>query len=129
MLHAAILPHHTKWFQLFEQLRYIEPDMIPINFLNPLPGTPFADRATVPADEALITLAALRFFLPQANIMVAGGKEVTFGERLAEVLDAGINAIMVGNYLTTLGTAPAFWQAESARRGLSICAEGESCGH
>lgn len=115
--------------EFFEQLRFIEPNMVPINFLNPLPGTPLAGRPTVPADEALVTLATLRLFIPAANIMVAGGKEITFGDRLAEVLDAGINAIMVGNYLTTLGTDPAFWQSETARRGLTICVEGDSCGH
>ena len=92
-----------------EQLRFIDPDMIPINFLNPLEGTDFEDRKPVDPDEALITLAVYRFYLPEKNIMVAGGKEITFGERLHEVLGAGINSVMVGNYLTTLGTNPDEW--------------------
>ena len=113
-----------------EQLRFIEPDMIPINFLNPLEGTGFQERDPVDADEALITLATLRYFLPERNLMVAGGKEITFGDRLGEVLDAGINAIMVGNYLTTMGTTPQFWTDAAAERGLSIsCDSSEgSCG-
>ncbi|MFW5845464.1 MAG: biotin synthase BioB, partial [Planctomycetota bacterium] len=110
-----------------EQLRYIEPDMIPINFLNPLAGTDLADRQPVPAGEALITLAVFRLFLPQANIMVAGGKEVTFGERLHEVLGTGINALMVGNYLTTLGTGPDYWQEHLPRYGLRP-AQASGCG-
>lgn len=111
-----------------EQLRFIEPDMIPINFLNPLPGTPLADRPTVDPDEALITLATLRWFLPERNIMVAGGKEVTFGDRLAEVFDAGVNAVMVGNYLTTMGTDPDFWRRAAAERGLEYVYEVEEEG-
>jgi biotin synthase len=58
--------------------------------------------------------------LPDRNLMVAGGKEVVFGGRLAEVLDAGINALMVGNYLTSLGTSGDFWQDQAARRGLAL---------
>lgn len=112
-----------------EQLRFIEPQMIPINFLNPLPGTDFAEREPVNPDEALITLATLRLFLPERNIMVAGGKEVTFGDRLAEVFDAGVNAVMVGNYLTTLGTEPEFWHQQVASRGLQLAAAaGSGCG-
>ncbi|MHC5067376.1 MAG: biotin synthase BioB [Planctomycetota bacterium] len=115
-----------------EQLRFIEPDMIPINFLNPLEGTKLAEREVVDCDEALITLAVYRLMLPLSNIMVAGGKEVTFGDRLAEVYDAGINAVMVGNYLTSMGTSPDFWHEEAAKRGLSIAGDGgcgsSSCG-
>lgn len=112
-----------------EQLRFIEPQMIPINFLNPLEGTGFADRQPVDTDEALITLAVLRLFLPERNIMVAGGKEVTFGERLHEVFAVGINAVMVGNYLTTLGTDPQFWHRQVAAHGLQLAdAAGTGCG-
>lgn len=117
-----------------EQLRFIAPEMIPINFLNPVEGTALEDKATVPPDEALLTLAMLRFFLPDRNIMVAGGKEVTFGDRLAEVFSTGINAVMVGNYLTTMGTTPDFWQQAAQQHGMRMVAEsdqdgcGESCG-
>ncbi|TVR44739.1 MAG: biotin synthase BioB [Planctomycetota bacterium] len=112
-----------------EQLRFIEPQMIPINFLNPLEGTGYEDRQPVDTDEALITLAMLRLFLPERNIMVAGGKEVTFGERLHEVFAAGVNAVMVGNYLTTLGTDPDYWHKQVANYGLELAgAAGTGCG-
>ena len=111
-----------------EQLRYIDPHMIPINFLNPLEGTTFQDRSPVDTDEALITLAMLRLFLPSKNIMVAGGKEVTFGDRLDEVFTAGINAVMVGNYLTTLGTEPDFWHEQVKAHGLELASQaGTGC--
>jgi len=113
--------------EFFEQLRFVEPQMIPINFLNPVEGTGFEDRSPVDPDEGFITLSALRFFLPDRNIMVAGGKEVTFGERLDEVFKTGINAVMVGNYLTTLGTDPEFWHRQIERWGLTIACE-DGCG-
>lgn len=109
--------------EFIEQLRFIEPDMIPINFLNPLPGTPLEGRPVMAADEALVTLAVCRYMLPDRNLMVAGGKEVVFEDRLAEILGAGINAIMVGNYLTSLGTGPEFWQQACAERNLTMVPE------
>ncbi len=110
-----------------EQLRYIEPQMIPINFLNPLEGTGLEGKEPMDTDEALITLAVYRCFLPDRNIMVAGGKEVTFGDRLGEVFVTGINSVMVGNYLTTLGTAPDFWKQAVADAGLTVACGGD-CG-
>lgn len=111
-----------------EQLRLIAPDMIPINFLNPLPGTRFADRAPLSADEALTTVAVFRFLLPDRNLMAAGGKEVVLGERLHELFAAGINAVMVGNYLTTLGTSPDYWREAAARHGLRMPSATEAVG-
>ncbi|MDA3962154.1 MAG: biotin synthase BioB [Planctomycetota bacterium] len=112
-----------------EQLRFIEPHMVPVNFLNPLEGTGFEDKSPVDCDEALVTLATFRFFLPSTSIMVAGGKEVTFGDRLSEVFTTGINAVMVGNYLTTLGTTPEWWFEQAQAHGLSIQSEGATdCG-
>jgi biotin synthase len=103
-----------------EQIRFIEPDMVPINFLNPIKGTKLGDRAPLDADEALISLAVFRFMLPDRNIMAAGGKEITLGDRLHEVFAAGVNAVMVGNYLTTMGTAPEFWKDAAVRHGLVL---------
>lgn len=110
-----------------EQLRFIEPNQVPINFLNPLEGTGFEDREPVPTDEALITLSVLRLFLPDRNIMVAGGKEITFGDRLHEVLGTGINSVMVGNYLTTLGTGPDYWAEMMPKYGMHAASSCGSC--
>ena len=106
--------------EFLEQIRFIEPEMVPINFLNPIAGTKLGDRAPLDPDEALIFLAVARFYLPERNLMAAGGKEVVFKDRLAEVFSAGINAVMVGNYLTTLGTTPEFWQEAAATYGLRL---------
>jgi biotin synthase len=106
--------------EFIEQLRLVEPDMIPINFLNPIPGTKLGHLPPLDPDEALTTLAVFRFMLPRSNLMIAGGKEVVLKDRLAEVFSTGINAVMVGNYLTTMGTEPAFWQEAARAHGLTM---------
>lgn len=75
-----------------------------MNFLNPRPGTPFADLPLLPANDALRSIAAFRLALPRTILRFAGGREVTLGDLGTELgLSGGINAIIVGNYLTTLG--------------------------
>ncbi len=83
-------------------LKGLQPDFVPINFLNPIPGTPFAHRPTVPPWEALQTLAVFRLVLPRQEIMVAGGRTVTLRDLQSLIFLAGASALMVGNYLTTL---------------------------
>jgi biotin synthase len=108
------------------QLAFVAPDMVPINFLNPLPGTKLAEQPAMDPDEALTVLAVARFALPDRNLMVAGGKERVLGDRVHEVFKTGINAVMVGNYLTSLGTDPAQWTAWAAQYGLAMPA-GRGC--
>jgi biotin synthase len=87
-------------FQLSELL----PHEVPLNFLNPRPGTPFADVPLMEANEALKTIAAFRLALPRTILRYAGGREITLGDLgTRDGLLGGINAVIVGNYLTTLG--------------------------
>jgi biotin synthase len=86
------------------QLAELEPDEVPLNFLNPRPGTPFGDLELMPAADALRTIAAFRLALPRTVLRFAGGRELTLGDLGARKgLLGGINAVIVGNYLTTLG--------------------------
>ncbi|GAA0581214.1 biotin synthase BioB [Actinomadura livida] len=86
------------------QLAELEPDEVPLNFLAPRPGTPFADLPLVEGPEALKTIAAFRLALPRTILRYAGGRELTLGDLgTREGMLGGINAIIVGNYLTTLG--------------------------
>ena len=89
------------------QLASLAPDEVPMNFLDPRPGTPFRDLEPVPAVDALRTIAAFRLALPRTILRFAGGRELTLGDlgTRAGVL-GGINAMIVGNYLTTLGRDP-----------------------
>ncbi|MEV8192406.1 biotin synthase BioB [Rhodococcus pyridinivorans] len=85
-------------------LAALEPDEVPLNFLNPRPGTPFGDLEVLPATEALKAVAAFRLALPRTILRFAGGREITLGDLGAQKgILGGINAVIVGNYLTTLG--------------------------
>jgi biotin synthase len=86
------------------QLAALSPDEVPLNFLNPRPGTPFADRPVVAGRDALRAIAAFRLAMPRTILRYAGGREITLGDLgTRDGLLGGINAVIVGNYLTTLG--------------------------
>jgi biotin synthase len=89
------------------QLAELEPDEVPMNFLDPRPGTPFSTLPVTGSDDALRTIAAFRLALPRTVLRFAGGRELTLGDLgTRRGLLGGINAVIVGNYLTTLGRSP-----------------------
>jgi len=83
-------------------LREIGAHVVPINFLNPIPGTPFERVPPLPPLEMLQTIACFRFILPRQEITVAGGRAVNLRDVQCMIFMAGASALMVGNYLTTL---------------------------
>jgi biotin synthase len=86
------------------QLAELQPDEVPMNFLNPRPGTPFADLPVLDGKDALRAIAAFRLAMPRTILRFAGGRELTLGDLGArQGMLGGINAVIVGNYLTTLG--------------------------
>ena len=89
--------------ELIGQLRAVDPAEVPVNFLNPRPGTPFGGLPLVEPLEAIRWIALFRLGLPGVILRYAGGREVTLRELQALGLTSGINALIVGNYLTTLG--------------------------
>jgi biotin synthase len=92
--------------ELLGQLREAGPAEVPLNFLDPRPGTPLAGRPLVAAREAIRWIALFRLALPTAILRYAGGREVTLGDLQEMGMTAGINALITGNYLTTLGRSP-----------------------
>lgn len=89
------------------QLAALDPDEVPLNFLDPRPGTPFAELPVVDSLDALRTIAAFRLALPRTVLRFAGGRELTLGDLgTRQGVLGGINAIIIGNYLTTLGRDP-----------------------
>ena len=92
--------------ELIGQLQELRPEEVPLNFLNPRPGTPLQIRKPVGATEALKWIALFRLGLPPVILRYAGGREITLGELQRVGLTSGINALIVGNYLTTLGRTP-----------------------
>jgi biotin synthase len=86
------------------QLAELDPHEVPLNFLNPRPGTPLGDRPVVAGKDALRAIAAFRLAMPRTILRYAGGREITLGDLgTRDGLLGGINAVIVGNYLTTLG--------------------------
>ncbi len=84
------------------ELRAIGANVVPINILNPIPGTPFEKIEKLPPMEILKTIACFRFILPRQEIMIAGGRTVNLRDLQSMIFAAGASALMVGNYLTTL---------------------------
>ena len=102
--------------ELAAQLGELAPHEVPLNFLNPRPGTPFGDLPVMDSGDALRTIAAFRLALPRTILRYAGGRELTLGDLgTRDGLLGGINAVIVGNYLTTLGRDP--------KEDLSLLAE------
>ncbi|GAA3578953.1 biotin synthase BioB [Amycolatopsis ultiminotia] len=86
------------------QLAQLSPHEVPMNFLIPQPGTPYENYEIVEGKDALRTVAAFRLAMPRTMLRFAGGRELTLGDLGAEQgMLGGINAIIVGNYLTNLG--------------------------
>jgi biotin synthase len=86
------------------QLAELDPHEVPLNFLNPRPGTPLGDREVLDGKDALRAIAAFRLAMPRTILRYAGGRELTLGDLgTRDGLLGGINAVIVGNYLTTLG--------------------------
>jgi biotin synthase len=111
------------WDQRLElalTLRELGVDSVPVNFLSPIPGTPLASRPVMTPEEALKTVALLRFVLPRAQVRICGGRSLVFGPRKAELLASGASGIMVGDYLTTRGADLDSDREDVRRLGLSL---------
>ncbi len=94
------------WEQRVEMaftLRELDVDGIPMNFLNPLPGTRMADRPLLPPMEALRVIALYRFIHPAKPLLICGGREITLRDFQSWIFLAGASGMIVGNYLTTQG--------------------------
>lgn len=87
-------------------LRELEVESVPLNLLNPRAGTPLETQTKLDVYEALKAIAIFRLILPEQIIRYAGGREAVMGELQGLGLKAGINAMLIGHYLTTLGQPP-----------------------
>jgi biotin synthase len=88
------------------QLAKINPTSVPINLLNPRPGTKFGDRDLMDPWEVVKWIAIFRLILPEALFRLCGGRVENLGELQATAIKAGLNGVMMGNFLTTLGNTP-----------------------
>src|SRR3954467_1035726 len=101
------------------QLAKIDPTSVPINLLNPRPGTKFGDRDPIDPWEAVKWIAIFRLILPGALFRLCGGRVENLGELQPLAVKAGLNGVMMGNFLTTLGSEPEDDRAMFEELGLN----------
>jgi biotin synthase len=89
--------------ELAFSLRTLGIDCIPLNILNPRPGTPLEHSDPIPPMEIIKTIALFRLILPKGTLKIAGGREVNLRDLQSFALLAGANGLIIGNYLTTPG--------------------------
>lgn len=89
--------------ELAETLRELDVDSVPLNFLNPIPGTPLENHRSLSPLDCLRAITMFRYFLPNKPISVCGGRETNLRELQSWIFMAGASGTMVGNYLTTSG--------------------------
>ncbi|HUU29178.1 MAG TPA: biotin synthase BioB [archaeon] len=85
------------------ELKELDLDSVPLNFLHPIPGTPLEKAPILEPEAALRIIAMFRLVLPEKDIIVCGGREVTLRDLQSMIFWAGANGILIGNYLTTSG--------------------------
>jgi biotin synthase len=102
------------------QLAKINPTSVPINLLNPRPGTKFGDRELMDPWEVVKWIAIFRLILPDALFRLCGGRVENLGELQETAIRAGLNGVMMGNFLTTLGNAPEEDRAMFEGLGLNV---------
>jgi biotin synthase len=102
------------------ELAAIDPTSVPINLLNPRPGTKFGDRDAMDPWEAVKWIAIFRLILPAALFRLCGGRVENLGELQGLAVKAGLNGVMMGNFLTTLGSTPAEDRALFEELGLNV---------
>ena len=102
------------------ELAGINPTSVPINLLNPRPGTKFGDRELMDPWEVVKWIAIFRLILPDALFRLCGGRVENLGELQAIAVRAGLNGVMMGNFLTTLGNTPDEDRAMFEDLGLNV---------
>jgi biotin synthase len=102
------------------ELAAINPTSVPINLLNPRPGTKFGDRELIDPWEAVKWIAIFRLVMPEALFRLCGGRVENLGELQPLAVKAGLNGVMMGNFLTTLGAEPAEDRAMFEQHGLNV---------
>src|SRR3954452_17128376 len=102
------------------ELASINPTSVPINLLNPRPGTKFGDRERMDPWEVVKWIAIFRLVLPAALFRLCGGRIENLGELQPLAVKAGLNGVMMGNFLTTLGSTPEEDRGMFAEVGLNV---------
>src|SRR4051794_31562133 len=112
--------------ELAFELASINPTSVPINLLNPRPGTKFGDREFMDPWEAVKWVAIFRLILPEALFRLCGGRVENLGELQPLAVKAGLNGVMMGNFLTTLGSTPEQDREMFEELGLNVARQADN---
>ena len=102
------------------ELSEINPTSVPINLLNPRAGTKFGERELMDPWEVVKWVAIFRLIIPGALFRLCGGRVENLGDLQPLAVKAGLNGVMMGNFLTTLGSEPAEDRAMFEELGLNV---------
>ena len=102
------------------ELSELNPTSVPINLLNPREGTKFGDRPLMDAWEVVKWVAIFRLIIPGALFRLCGGRVENLGDLQPLAVKAGLNGVMMGNFLTTLGAEPEDDRAMFEELGLNV---------
>ena len=84
------------------ELRELNPDSVPINVLNPIPGTPLESTPLISEEDIVRTAAIFRFILPLQSIRFAGGRMRLSHASMVRMMRGGVNGVLMGDMLTTV---------------------------
>lgn len=107
------------------ELKKIGAECVPVNILNPRPGTPLGNITPLKPLEIIKTIAIFRLILPSSTIKIAGGREINLRDLQAMAMQAGANGLILGNYLTTMGRNPSMDLQMLRDLGFEVTAPGE----
>jgi biotin synthase len=108
------------------ELSEIDPTSVPINLLNPRSGTKFGERELMDPWEVVKWVAIFRLILPDALFRLCGGRVENLGDLQPLAVKAGLNGVMMGNFLTTLGAEPADDRAMFEELGLNVARQADN---
>ncbi len=118
ILNLGETPHQR--VEMAFELSAINPTSVPINLLNPRTGTKFGDRELMDPWEVVKWVAIFRLIIPEALFRLCGGRVENLGELQPLAVRAGLNGVMMGNFLTTLGVDPGTDRASFEELGLNV---------
>ena len=108
------------------ELAELDPTSVPINLLNPRPGTKFGERDLIDPWDAVKFIAIFRLILPEALFRLCGGRVENLGELQPLAVKAGLNGVMMGNFLTTLGSEPEEDRQMFEELGLNVARQDDN---
>ncbi|WP_022663907.1 biotin synthase BioB [Desulfospira joergensenii] len=96
---------NSQILELALELKRLDIDAVPLNFLSPIPGTPMEGLSKLTPLKCLKIIALFRYVLPEKDIIICGGRQLNLKQLVPFMFHAGANGIMTGNYLTTQGAS------------------------